>query len=372
MIQLPSFTPEQKKKFEQGVILVSGKAMNRTALGIVDAFLTLYPNATFAELKAAMPDSINPSGPVQVRHLFKPYTEQDMGVVHDFEKMKSEFKKAGIEENFSGVFFTEPDEIFTTADGVKVGVIKMWESEDKETGENDLQRLINAVKEYGIVVNKFEARQPFKKGKYALEILQPDIAALIKNHTAPATNKSKLPYIIAGAVVLILLAVFLYFLLGQKKETKEISIQNEKQVTQPALVDTSKHYTLEEVQEKLDKGHNVESISVNFNNILFEYDSDKFLPESETDLSKALEFLNKYKNLKLKIIGHTSLEGEEKHNKELSEKRAKSVYDYLISKGIDKNRLSFEGRGMTEPLVNGTTEEENRKNRRTEFLIVSQ
>jgi len=56
-------TEMQKKALKTGVIEVTGKAMNRTALGVVDALLTLYPSLTFEELKAMLPDSINPSAP---------------------------------------------------------------------------------------------------------------------------------------------------------------------------------------------------------------------------------------------------------------------------------------------------------------------
>ena len=55
---------------------------------------------------------------------------------------------------------------------------------------------------------------------------------------------------------------------------------------------------------------------------------------------------------------------------ELSGKRAKAVYDYLLAKGIDKERLSYKGFGMLKPLAENTTEENRALNRRIEFRIV--
>ena len=89
-MKFPSLPTEEQSKFEAGVIQVNGKAMNRTALGIIDAFFTLYPKTTFSELKEAFPDSLNPSGPKQVKSIFQPYTEKEFGVVHSLNEIKTE------------------------------------------------------------------------------------------------------------------------------------------------------------------------------------------------------------------------------------------------------------------------------------------
>ena len=56
---LNSLTEKEKSELKTGVIEVTGKAMNRTALGVVDAMMQLYPKATFEELKEMLPDTIN-------------------------------------------------------------------------------------------------------------------------------------------------------------------------------------------------------------------------------------------------------------------------------------------------------------------------
>ena len=73
--------------------------------------------------------------------------------------------------------------------------------------------------------------------------------------------------------------------------------------------------------------------------------------------------------MKIEIGGHTDNSGIEKDNISLSENRAKSVYDYLISKGIAADRLSYKGYASTKPLSDNKTAEGKAKNRRTEFIV---
>ncbi|MDR0829309.1 MAG: hypothetical protein LBN95_04245, partial [Prevotellaceae bacterium] len=75
-------TEQELEQIANGVILVKSNAMNRAALGIVAAYFKLHPNATFEELKEALPDSLNPSGPIMPKTIFKPFTERDFGVAH--------------------------------------------------------------------------------------------------------------------------------------------------------------------------------------------------------------------------------------------------------------------------------------------------
>ena len=84
--------------------------------------------------------------------------------------------------------------------------------------------------------------------------------------------------------------------------------------------------------------------------------------------------MNKYPNLVIKATSHTDYIGSDSYNLRLSQRRAKSTEQYVISKGIDKTRISSEGKGESEPKIDcGTncTDEERQLNRRSEFLIVS-
>jgi outer membrane protein OmpA-like peptidoglycan-associated protein len=104
-------------------------------------------------------------------------------------------------------------------------------------------------------------------------------------------------------------------------------------------------------------------------NIFFETASSTLLPNSEPELNKLLWTLRKNPGIKIEIRGHTDNVGEEKVNQELSEARAKSVYQYLVDRGVEASRLSYVGFGETQPIADNTTEEGRKENRRTEFKM---
>ena len=101
--------------------------------------------------------------------------------------------------------------------------------------------------------------------------------------------------------------------------------------------------------------------------IFFDFNSQKIKDESYPYLNALAKFLQKKPKKKLRIIGHTDIHGSEKFNQKLSEKRADSVKEYLIKKGISKSRLTTTGKGKRTPIVNKTGPEYDRQNRRTEF-----
>jgi outer membrane protein OmpA-like peptidoglycan-associated protein len=84
--------------------------------------------------------------------------------------------------------------------------------------------------------------------------------------------------------------------------------------------------------------------------------------------------MKQYPNLVVLVKSHTDSRGSDQYNMSLSNRRAKSTVQYIISKGIAKERISGKGYGESEPKVNCTecTQEEHAQNRRSEFLIVKQ
>jgi len=111
--------------------------------------------------------------------------------------------------------------------------------------------------------------------------------------------------------------------------------------------------------------------SVILHNIFFETDSYMLKDESKVELNKLIDLLNQNPSLKIQISGHTDNQGTDQHNQTLSENRAKSVYDYLVTNGIAASRLSYKGFGETKPIATNDTEEGRAQNRRTEFTVVS-
>ena len=105
-------------------------------------------------------------------------------------------------------------------------------------------------------------------------------------------------------------------------------------------------------------------------NIFFEFAQSNLLPDSYSELHRLLEYLNKNETVKIEISGHTDNQGSDIYNHKLSVERAKTVYDYLIAKGVDSNRLSYKGYGKERLIAPNDTEENRAKNRRTEVLIL--
>ncbi|MCB9223292.1 MAG: OmpA family protein [Crocinitomicaceae bacterium] len=105
-------------------------------------------------------------------------------------------------------------------------------------------------------------------------------------------------------------------------------------------------------------------------NILYPTKSYALSDDAKWVLDQFIKFLNENPTVKVSIQGHTDNKGDANENLVLSENRAKGVVDYLITNGIDKNRLSYEGFGQTKPKVPNTTEENRALNRRTDIMIV--
>lgn len=102
----------------------------------------------------------------------------------------------------------------------------------------------------------------------------------------------------------------------------------------------------------------------------FAFNKADLLPVAYPILDKDVTTLKNDPNLNVRIEGHCDIRGSDEYNMKLSERRAKTVYDYLASKGIDKKRMSTVGYGRSKPLVPNTTEENMYKNRRVEVKIV--
>jgi len=116
-----------------------------------------------------------------------------------------------------------------------------------------------------------------------------------------------------------------------------------------------------------------EGENVVLKNVFFDTDKFDLKPKSKTELGKLVSLLHTQAEMKIEVGGHTDNVGDEKENQVLSENRAKAVYDYLTTEGIDASRLTYKGYGESKPLDGNTnsTEEERANNRRTEFTVIS-
>ena len=105
-------------------------------------------------------------------------------------------------------------------------------------------------------------------------------------------------------------------------------------------------------------------------NVFFDFDKATLRPESTAELARLIALLTEIPNLKIEISGHTDSKGDNAYNKKLSERRAKSVTDYLIKKGIATARLRSAGYGEDKPISTNDTDAGRQLNRRTEFEII--
>jgi outer membrane protein OmpA-like peptidoglycan-associated protein/tetratricopeptide (TPR) repeat protein len=106
--------------------------------------------------------------------------------------------------------------------------------------------------------------------------------------------------------------------------------------------------------------------------IYFEYDKSNITAQGAEELDKLVKVMNEHPTMVIYAKSHTDARGGDNYNLRLSDRRAKATVQYIISKGIAKDRISGKGMGETEPKVSCTacTEEEHAQNRRSEFLIV--
>jgi outer membrane protein OmpA-like peptidoglycan-associated protein len=123
------------------------------------------------------------------------------------------------------------------------------------------------------------------------------------------------------------------------------------------------------IKMKVALGH-----SIVLKNIYYDFDKSEILEESAVELDKLVNFLKDNPSLTVELSSHTDSRGSDDYNLKLSQARAKSAVDYVISKGIDSSRIKGIGYGETKLLnrcFNGEecSEEQHRENRRTEIFI---
>ena len=113
--------------------------------------------------------------------------------------------------------------------------------------------------------------------------------------------------------------------------------------------------------------------AVTLNEIYFEYDKSNITREGAFELDKLVQAMTKFPEMVILVKSHTDNRGTDAYNMALSERRAKSTVQYILSKGIGRARISGKGYGESEPKVacgENCTEEQHAQNRRSEFLIV--
>jgi len=107
------------------------------------------------------------------------------------------------------------------------------------------------------------------------------------------------------------------------------------------------------------------------NSVNFETSKSTLTAKAKANLDKLITVFTEYPETDIKIYGYTDSTGSEDFNLKLSEKRAASVKDYLVSKGLKSSRFETKGMGIADPIADNSTVEGRSKNRRVEFAITA-
>ena len=320
----PAPAPEEKKErstpaesFEvdstiaaNAKVRVYGKAQNRTALGIAHAYMVMYPHATIEDLRKAFPNSLNPDSGVKEIFVFA----EDKGTTADWNG-----------------YFKGEDELLTMGDGKKASIVSMWT-------KPSFERMVAQARAYDIIVAKFEAADKGgKKGGFRLEYL---------NGYIPPVPKQKKSMWWVWLLLLLVVGGLAAFFALKPKEVVEIE----------KIVEVEKIVYVDRIEE----------IEKNFNAAQFVQGKADLSEEAKFVLHDLAKEMQKHPEVKLRLVGHTSSEGDPTFNQKLSEARAQAAVDFLISRGVDASRLQAEGKGSSEPIDTNNPD----ANRRTEFIIV--
>lgn len=117
------------------------------------------------------------------------------------------------------------------------------------------------------------------------------------------------------------------------------------------------------------QGLDLDQDNIILRNVYFVQSQPTLLSSSFDELDELVEILAGNENIQIKLTGHTDNVGNRRKNLELSKQRVIEVKKYLISKGIDGNRISLEAFGQTRPLNDNSTEELRKQNRRVEVVV---
>jgi len=141
-------------------------------------------------------------------------------------------------------------------------------------------------------------------------------------------------------------------------------MDNQQQEMEAALAEEQARHDLE-VQRLQDETLKIDIAS----EVSFDFDSASLKSAFTPTLQKVSEILVRYPHTVIHVVGHTDSVGSDSYNTELSRRRAQSVVDYFVSRGISPSRLVTVGRGESEPRATNDTEAGRQLNRRVEIYV---
>lgn len=104
--------------------------------------------------------------------------------------------------------------------------------------------------------------------------------------------------------------------------------------------------------------------------VTFAFNSDRITADERGTLNEAMDIMRRYPDVRVEVAGHTDSVGNATYNQGLSERRARSVLEFLAAAGIDRGRMTARGYGQGSPIADNATDEGRAKNRRVELRII--
>ena len=313
-------------------VRVYAKSQKWAALGIIDAYIKMYPHATVDDLNKAFPLSA----------LQETKTDEPLLVtVAEKEKLvkasKTTFDNEYFEEWKRTHFYV------TLPDGTDLMfTVAMWPKEMFE-------KMLAQAKLYDIEIAKYEAAEKGfgKRGEYRLEYLNGYVPPV------PAKKSNKWLWICLAALLIIAILIILLLIKGCQKPAEPQIVEVEKVVVV--------HDTLY-IQQ-------IAEIEKNFNAAEFQQGKADLSESAKFVLHDLAKVLEKNPELRLRLEGHTSAEGDAAFNQKLSEARAQAAVAFLVEhEGINASRLEAVGKGSSE--LKNTEDPMASENRRTEFIVL--
>ncbi|UBM58371.1 OmpA family protein [Marinilongibacter aquaticus] len=163
------------------------------------------------------------------------------------------------------------------------------------------------------------------------------------------------------------------FLLNRKNYVYKVEAQGFETVEQAFDLTNWNGESIEQnfyLEPKKDDIEKVDDKTYRLNKVYFETGKANLKEASFPELNNVVKMLKENPEMRIRVDGHTDNQGDSGLNKILSLDRAKNVRDYLIGQGIAAERIEFKGWGDTKPVFSNASEEQRKKNRRVEIVII--
>jgi len=302
--------------------------------------------------------------------------------------------------------FVTEDKLYFASDGhLGLGGLDIFESEitDDLTKPKNLGPILNSRKDdFGFIVNEQNNRGYFSSNRdggtgdddiYSFQRLLPNCEQTVQGTVLRKANDQA---VVNASVQLkdingILLAttttdaygVFKFDVVLECESPYELSVHKEgyeaitdnfRTTSEPDAVNNIPLVMTKELNKLIVNENGI--LKIKIDDIYFDLNKSKIRPDAAQELNKVVEVLKEYPKMVIKIESHTASRGRDRYNEQLSDKRAKSTRDYIISQGIDtkhiESAIGYGEKQLLNSCGNGVkcSNEEHDVNRRSEFIIV--